>query len=136
MGYLETNRLPVAIDFSSKEGEGGGVVKPGTAKWNKVRYQVRQALEEHGFFEATNFNIVSSRVRKAMLAATKQAFDLPQQTKQRINVHRDGRPIPDYISGNPLMPLCESIVINDANIYSKLQRFANIYWPQGNPSFW
>lgn len=135
MGYLETNGLQVAIDFSSKEG-GGGVVKPGTAKWNKVRNQVRRALEEHGFFEATNFNNVSSHARDAMLAATKQAFDLPLQTKQRINVHRDGRPIPDYIGGNPLMPLCESIVINDANNYSKLQRFANIYWPQGNPSFW
>jgi isopenicillin N synthase-like dioxygenase len=123
------SRLPAAIDFSSKE---GGVVKPGTTEWDSVRHQVRQALEEYGFFEAINFKKFASYIGKAILDASKQAFDLPMQTKERNVV---GKPFPGYVGDYPVIPLYECMTINDATTFSQIESFTNTYWPQGNPSF-
>lgn len=67
--------LPV-IDFSNRD------LKPETPEWDSVRAQVRKALEEYGCFEAT-FDGVSAELRKAILKATEEVFDLPLETKLR-----------------------------------------------------
>lgn len=125
MGSETPSKLP-SIDFSTPG------LKPGTPEWDSVRAQVRQALEEFGCFKAT-FNKVPSHIRKAILDALKELFDLPLQTKL-LNVSK--KPFHGYIGQYPMVPLFESMGIDDATIYPKVESLSNIFWPQGNPSFW
>lgn len=118
-------RLPV-IDFSKPE------LKPGTPDWDSLRAQVRQALEEYGCFEAL-FNKVQLELRKALLGAIDELFDLPLPTKLR-NISK--RPFHGYIGQHPEVPLYESLGIDDANIPEKVENVANIFWPEGKQSFW
>ncbi|KAB1227073.1 putative 2-oxoglutarate-dependent dioxygenase AOP1.2 [Morella rubra] len=117
-------RLPV-IDFSKPE------LKPGTPDWDSLRAQVRQALEEYGCFEAL-FNKVHLELRKALLGAIDELFDLPLPTKLR-NVSK--RPFHGYIGQHPEVPLYESLGIDDANIPENVKNQANILWPEGKQSF-
>lgn len=117
-------QLP-CIDFSAQGFE------PGTREWDSVRDQVRQALEEFGCFEAT-FQKVPLHTRKAMLDALEQLFDLPLQTKQR-NVSK--KPYHGYVA-HPMVPLYESMGIEDPTMYPQVETLSNVFWPHGNPSFW
>ncbi|KFK35766.1 hypothetical protein AALP_AA4G033500 [Arabis alpina] len=79
MVSLETNlalQLPV-IDFTSRN------LKPGTIEWDSVRGNVRKALEDYGCFEAL-FDKVLVELRKAVFDASKEVFQLPLETKQRV----------------------------------------------------
>jgi isopenicillin N synthase-like dioxygenase len=124
MGSETPSKLP-SIDFSTPS------LKPGTPEWDSVRAQVRQALEEFGCFEAT-FNKVPSHIRKAIFDALKELFDLPLQTKLR-NVSK--KPFHGYVGQYPMVPLYESMGIEDATIFPEVESLSNIFWPQGNPSF-
>ncbi|XP_062016831.1 probable 2-oxoglutarate-dependent dioxygenase AOP1 [Rosa rugosa] len=124
MGSGAPLKLPT-IDFSRQN------LKPGTIEWDSVRARVRFALEEYGCFEAL-FNKVPSDVRKGIFEATEELFDLPLQTKLR-NVSQ--KPFHGYVGQYPVVPVYESMCIEEANVYGQVQSFTNIFWPQQNPNF-
>ncbi|XVF25060.1 hypothetical protein REPUB_Repub13aG0181100 [Reevesia pubescens] len=116
-------RVPV-IDFSKQD------LKPGTPEWDLVKVQVRQALEEHGCFEALFDNVLA--LRKSLLGALEEFFDLPLQAKMRCV---SDKPFLGY-RGGPSVPLYENMTIDDATIAENIeQRLTNILWPQGNTRF-
>ncbi|XVF25054.1 hypothetical protein REPUB_Repub13aG0180800 [Reevesia pubescens] len=116
-------RVPV-IDFSKQD------LKPGTPEWDLVKVQVRQALEEHGCFEALFDNVLV--LRKSLFGALEEFFDLPLQTKMCCVSEQ---PYMGY-KGGPSEPLFESMTISDATIAENIeQRLTNIVWPEGNTSF-
>ncbi|XP_062086869.1 probable 2-oxoglutarate-dependent dioxygenase AOP1 [Humulus lupulus] len=116
-------RFP-SVDFSVQ-------LKPGTPEWNTVRTQVRQALEEFGCFEA-KFDKIPIDIRKALLDAVQELFDLPLQTKLR-NISK--KPFHGYLGQYPHLPLYESMGIDDANIRENVENLTTILWPNGNPKF-
>ena len=66
-------KLPV-IDFSVESQS----LKPETPQWDRLRGQVRQALEEFGCFEAVfDKQINHSDTQRALFEAFKELFDLP-----------------------------------------------------------
>ena len=125
MGSESALKLPV-IDFSNLH------LEPGTPEWDSLKAQVWQALVEYGCFEAL-FNKVPVELRNSMLGAIEELFDLPLQTKLR-NVSK--KPFHGYIGQHPMVPLYESMAVDDADISDKVESQTNILWPQGNPSFW
>lgn len=124
MGSESTLKLPV-IDFSNLDQQ------LHTPEWDLVRTQVLEALQEYGCFEAL-FSKVPLDLRKALLGATEELFDLPLQTKLR-NISK--KPYHGYVGQYPMVPLYESMGIDDANISEKVESLSNIFWPEGNPSF-
>ncbi|GLT54216.1 hypothetical protein SLA2020_274330 [Shorea laevis] len=124
MGSETALKLPV-IDFSNLH------LKPGTPEWDSLKAQVWQALQEYGCFEAS-FNKVPLQLRNSLLGAIEELFDLPLQTKLR-NVSK--KPFHGYVGQYPMVPLYESMGIDDANISEKVETLTNVLWPQGNPSF-
>lgn len=121
----EIMKLPI-IDFSSEE------LKPGTLVWNQVKSQVHKALVEYGCFEAS-FDKVPIHLRKSIFECLQELFDLPLQTKLR-NISK--KPFHGYVGQYPQVPLYESMGIDDANIPREAEKFTQILWPQGNPTFW
>ncbi|XP_062016002.1 probable 2-oxoglutarate-dependent dioxygenase AOP1 [Rosa rugosa] len=124
MGSETPLKLPT-IDFSMQN------LKPGTTEWDSIRARVHFALEEYGCFEAL-FNKVPSDVRKGIFEATEELFDLPLQTKLR-NVSQ--KPFHGYVGQYPMVPLYESMGIEEATVDGQVQSFTNIFWPQQNPNF-
>ncbi|XP_006367749.1 probable 2-oxoglutarate-dependent dioxygenase AOP1 [Solanum tuberosum] len=122
----ENIKLP-KIDFSQED------LKTDTLVWNQVKSQVHKALVEYGCFEAS-FDKIPIHLRKSIFESLQQIFDLPLQTKlENIST----KPFHGYISSKtfPSFPLFESMCVDDANIPGKAEKFAQILWPQGNPSF-
>ncbi|CAF1702663.1 BnaC03g30370D [Brassica napus] len=107
-------QLPV-IDFSDQ------CLTPGTSKWDKVKTDVRKALEDYGCFEAF-FDKVSVELDKSVFEAMEELFDLPTQTKER-NV--SSKPYHGYLSQN----IYESFGIDDANLAEKVNEFTQQLWP-------
>ncbi|TKY64523.1 2-oxoglutarate-dependent dioxygenase AOP1.2 [Spatholobus suberectus] len=124
MGSEATLKLPV-IDFTNLK------LEANNPNWEAVKSQVHKALVEYGCFEAT-FDEVPLDIRKAIFAALQELFDLPLQTKI-LNVSK--KPYHGYVGQHPMVPLYESMGIDDANVYEKVESMANIMWPDGNPSF-
>ncbi|KAL8458120.1 hypothetical protein ACS0TY_035851 [Phlomoides rotata] len=111
--------LPV-IDFSE--------LKQETPTWESVKTQVLEALQEYGCFEA-KFDEIP---RKSVSDAMKHLFDLPLDTKLRCT---SDVPYQGYTPKHPLNPHFESLGIEDFYIPGKIDAFANLMWPQGNPTF-
>ncbi|KAL3721050.1 hypothetical protein ACJRO7_005812 [Eucalyptus globulus] len=124
MGSMAELMLPV-IDFSNPR------LKPGTAEWTAVRDEVKQALETYGCFEA-RFEKVPVDLQESMLGSVQELFDLPLQTKLR-NVSR--KPYHGYVGQYPMVPLYESMGIDDADVYEKVDGLTTILWPEGHPNF-
>ncbi|KAF8011704.1 hypothetical protein BT93_J2090 [Corymbia citriodora subsp. variegata] len=124
MGSIAELMLPV-IDFSSPQ------LKPGTAEWTAVRDEVKQALETYGCFEA-RFEKVPIELQKSLLGSVEELFDLPLQTKLR-NVSR--KPYHGYVGQYPMVPLYESMGIDDADVYEKVDGLTTTLWPEGHPNF-
>ncbi|KAK4719229.1 hypothetical protein R3W88_017567 [Solanum pinnatisectum] len=123
MNY-ENIKLP-KIDFSHED------LKPDTLVWSQVKSQVHRALVEYGCFEAS-FDKIPIHLRKSIFESLQEIFDLPLQTKlQNIST----KPFHGYVGQFPSLPLFESMGVDDANIPRKAEKFAQILWPQGNPSF-
>ncbi|TMW82003.1 hypothetical protein EJD97_007112 [Solanum chilense] len=117
-------KLP-KIDFSHED------LKPGTLVWDQVKSQVHKALVEYGCFEAS-FDKIPIHLKKSIFESLQEIFDLPLQTKlENIST----KPFHGYVGQFPSLPLFESMGIDDANIPRKADEFAQILWPQGNPSF-
>ncbi|KAL5172414.1 putative 2-oxoglutarate-dependent dioxygenase AOP1.2 [Glycine soja] len=70
--------------------------------------------------------------KEAIFAALQELFDLPLQTKI-LNVSK--KPYHGYVGQYPMVPLFESMGIDDANVYENVESMTNIMWPHGNPSF-
>ncbi|KAK6787476.1 hypothetical protein RDI58_016001 [Solanum bulbocastanum] len=117
-------KLP-KINFSHED------LKPDTLVWNQVKSQVHKALLEYGCFEAS-FDKVPIHLRKSIFEVSQEMFDLPLQTKLK-NIPT--KPSHGYVGQQPLAPLYESMGIDDSNIPHEAEKFTQILWPQGNPSF-
>ncbi|KAK7294135.1 hypothetical protein RJT34_17018 [Clitoria ternatea] len=126
MGSETTLKLPV-IDFTNLNLEANN----NNPNWEAVKSQVHKALVEYGCFEAI-FDKVPLHLRKAIFGALEELFDLPLQTKM-LNVSK--KPYHGYIGQYPMVPLFESMGINDANVYEEVESITNIFWPHGKPNF-
>ncbi|CAJ1951213.1 unnamed protein product [Sphenostylis stenocarpa] len=124
MGSGDTLKLPV-IDFTDLK------LEANNPNWEAVKSQVHKALVEYGCFEAI-FHKVPLDLMKAIFGALQELFDLPLQTKI-LNVSQ--KPYHGYVGQYPMVPLYESMGIDDANVYEKVESMTNIMWPNGNPSF-
>ncbi|KAF2301425.1 hypothetical protein GH714_024000 [Hevea brasiliensis] len=116
-------KLPV-LDFSKE------TLKPGTSCWLKACADVRQALEEYGFF-AVEYKKLSSELRNGVFGVLKELFDLPTEVKMQ---NKCQRPLISYI-GHDARTLHESMGIEDAATLEAAQKFTNLMWPTGNDRF-
>lgn len=117
-------RLPV-IDFSNKN------LQPGEPEWDLTRADVQKALQDYGCFEAS-FDRIPIELRKSVFGALEELFDLPLQTKLR-NVSK--KPFHGYVGQYLMVPLYESMGIDDSDVAAKVDAFTEKLWPQGNNSF-
>ncbi|XP_019443022.1 PREDICTED: probable 2-oxoglutarate-dependent dioxygenase AOP1 [Lupinus angustifolius] len=124
MGSETIPMLPI-IDFTNLKSEGN------INEWEAVKSQVHKAVVEYGCFEA-KFDKIPLDLCKDIFASLQELFDLPLQTKV-LNVSK--KPYHGYVGQYPIVPLYESIGIDDANVYDKVENMANILWHDGNPSF-
>ncbi|KAF9612984.1 hypothetical protein IFM89_004788 [Coptis chinensis] len=124
MGSESPLRLPT-IDFSNVD------LKPGTIVWNSVKLQVKEALEEFGCFEAV-YHQVPAELHKALFSSLEELFDLPLQTKFQ---NRSSKPFHGYVGQYPMVPLYESMGIEDAPALEIAENFTNMMWPEGNANF-
>ncbi|WJX42826.1 hypothetical protein P8452_30011 [Trifolium repens] len=124
MGSETTPNLPL-IDFTDLN------LEAKSPNWELVKSQVYKALVEYGCFEAT-FDKVPLELRKTIFASLKELFDLPLQTKL-LNVSK--KPYHGYVGQYPMVPLYESMGIDDANILEKVKSMTNILWKDGNQNF-
>jgi len=121
MGSETEVKLPI-IDFSVVE------LESNVAEWESVKSQVHKALVEYGCFEAV-FDEVPLHIRKAIFFEVDELFNLPLETKK---LAVSSKPFRGYVG--PIQ-LYESIGIDDADVYEKVESLINILWPQGKSSF-
>ncbi|KAI3803426.1 hypothetical protein L1987_31577 [Smallanthus sonchifolius] len=100
-------------------------------EWNSTKSQVHQALEEFGCFEAS-FPHIPPELQTSMYESLQELFDLPLQTKLK---NRSTKPFHGYVGQYPMVPLYESMGIDDAPILDKTESFTKILWPESNPKF-
>ncbi|KAA8541850.1 hypothetical protein F0562_023002 [Nyssa sinensis] len=128
MGSETPLQLPT-IDFSKLADD---QLNPSTLQeWSSVKAQVQQALQEYGCFEAL-FNKIPLELRKAVFGSLEELFQLPLQTKLR---NSSKKPFHGYVGQYPMVPLYESMGVEDAPNPEKVESFTNLLWPQGNPNF-
>ncbi|XP_059643089.1 probable 2-oxoglutarate-dependent dioxygenase AOP1 [Cornus florida] len=125
MGSEVPLRLPT-IDFSKL-----GLNPTDSVEWESVKAQVRRALEEYGCFEVL-FSKIPLELRKAIFGALEELFNLPLQTKLK---NSSKKPFHGYVGQYPMVPLYESMGIDDADDPEKAEGFTNLLWPEGNPTF-
>ncbi|KAK4428058.1 putative 2-oxoglutarate-dependent dioxygenase AOP1.2 [Sesamum alatum] len=125
MGSESCVKLPV-IDFSNLKQDSRS-----TPTWESTKAQVRAALEEYGCFEAV-LDQIPLTLRQSTIHGIKQLFDLPLQTKIR---NRSNKPYHGYVGQYAIVPLYESLGIEDALSPGKIDTFSNLMWPDGNPTF-
>jgi hypothetical protein len=128
MGSDQNTLLPLhlpVIDFSNKN------LKPGEQEWDLSRAHVKKALQDYGCFEAS-FDKIPIELRKSIFQSLEELFDLPLQTKLR-NVSK--KPFHGYVGQYPMVPLYESIGIDDSDVPTKVNAFTKTLWPQGNKTF-
>ncbi|OMP00175.1 Oxoglutarate/iron-dependent dioxygenase [Corchorus olitorius] len=125
MGSETPIRLPI-IDFSKQD-----LLKPGTLEWDLLKGQVRQAAEEFGCFHAL-LDQTHLELRKEIIGAMEDLFDLPPQAKMRYPSKNfyDG-----YMGPRPTAPLHEMLGISDATIPENVEAVTNTLWTQGKTSF-
>lgn len=119
--------IPV-VRFSSHNLQSGG------RKWGSTREKVREALEEYGCFVALYDSVSMEASSLKMMEAMKEVFEVPLERKVQ-NVSE--KPFHGYFGQNPLMPIHESMGIEDPLLPSNIQSFSNLMWPsRPNPLFW
>ncbi|KAL5575735.1 hypothetical protein UlMin_017434 [Ulmus minor] len=120
MGSVVEAKLPV-LNFS------GDTLNPGTESWELARKNVQRALEEYGCFEVL-FDEISSEFRNNMFGSLQELFDLPTETKMQ---NKYEKPLNGYVGQNPIIPLHESLGIDNATSLEGTQFFTNLIWPSG-----
>ncbi|KAK8556911.1 hypothetical protein V6N13_064898 [Hibiscus sabdariffa] len=116
-------KLPV-IDFSNPN------LKPGSSEWDLVKFQVHEALEEYGCFEASLDQVVE--LRNAVFGVTEEIFDLPLETKK---LYVSDKLFRGYF-GSP-SGLHESMTIDEAQSAENIEQHltTTLFGPHGNLSF-
>ncbi|TKY53411.1 2-oxoglutarate-dependent dioxygenase AOP1.2 [Spatholobus suberectus] len=125
MGSEGQPMLPV-LDFTKED------LKPGTNSWLSTCRSVRQAFEEHGCFVAV-YDKASDELQNGVFSSLKELFDLPTETKRR-NIY-EGMPLKSYVGQHPMIPLHESMGIDNGTTLEGIQSFAEKIWPNGNDQF-
>ncbi|KAF5758178.1 putative oxoglutarate/iron-dependent dioxygenase, non-heme dioxygenase domain-containing protein [Helianthus annuus] len=124
MGSSTQPKLPV-IDLSSKS------LNLNSSSWVTKCDEVTRALEEYGCFIAL-YDGVSSELRDATFLASQELFNLPTEVKA-LNITKT--PYNGYIGQQPMVPLYESLGIEDVNTKEGAESFTKLMWPSGNQSF-
>ncbi|KAG9141087.1 hypothetical protein Leryth_001595 [Lithospermum erythrorhizon] len=119
-----TNHKLAVINFSKEKLEL-------ESSWAATRDEVVEAMEEYGCFVALYDN-VSSQLHEEIFESLKQLFDLPTSTKV---LNKSVKPLFGYVGGIPLVPLYESLGIDNPNTLEGIQNFTKVMWPEGNDSF-
>ncbi|CAK7356622.1 unnamed protein product [Dovyalis caffra] len=117
-------QLPT-IDFCNSD------LKPGTSEWELLKSQVWKAISEYGSFRAL-YGKIPLHLQKSFLGEVKEFFDLPLQTKKR---YVSEVPFDSYSMSILPASLRESFGVGDPTTLKNCEDFANVLWPQGNPSF-
>ncbi|PON89432.1 Oxoglutarate/iron-dependent dioxygenase [Trema orientale] len=120
----EQIKIPI-IDFTDEN------LKPGSDSWVLACNQIRHALEEYGCFEAV-YDKVPLELYKSIFSAAEELFDLPIQTKQQKISDRPGC---GYVGQIPIIPLYESMEVDNPTTFQSVEHFTNTMWPNGNDSF-
>ncbi|KAK7278942.1 hypothetical protein RJT34_23983 [Clitoria ternatea] len=126
MGSEAQLRLPI-LDFTKEEN-----LIPGSSSWLSTCTSVRQAFEEHGCFVVV-YDKASNELQNGLFGSLKELFDLPTETKRR-NVY-EGMPLKSYVGQHPVIPLHESMGIDEGTTLEGLRCFAEKMWPGGNDEF-
>ncbi|KAL2243420.1 probable 2-oxoglutarate-dependent dioxygenase AOP1 [Sesamum indicum] len=124
MGSLTLHKLPV-IAFTEENS------KPGTETWSKTCRQVISALQEYGCFVAA-YDQITQRIHTGVFEALEELFDIPTERKVQ---NKSAKPLYGYVGQIPLIPLYESMGIDNANTLEGIQSFAKVMWPNGNDGF-
>ncbi|XP_077225618.1 putative 2-oxoglutarate-dependent dioxygenase AOP1 [Tasmannia lanceolata] len=121
-------KLPT-IDFSGEE------LEAGTKSWERLRGQVLSATQQFGCFEVV-FPMVSTVDRKKLFSLVKDLFALRLEATVKSESTPD-QPFPQYMGKGkyPTAPLIQNVRIKDADVRESFEKFTNIMWPEGNPSF-
>lgn len=118
------HKIP-AINFSGKD------LRAGKSSWDSVRAEVQRAFVEYGCFKAVFDEI---HLHDQLISASKQLFDLPQETKSK---HSSNDMYKGYKANISSLPLYESVAIHNLRNPKLLQNFTDLMWPEGtNSSFW
>lgn len=125
MGPSTLPKLPI-IDLSEKN------LDSTSSSWFAKCGEVTLALEKYGCFEAI-YDGVSQKLHDAIFLASQDLFDLPTEVKV---VNTSKVPYNGYIGQQPLVPLYESLGIDNATTTEGAERFTKLMWPSGNESFW
>nr|XP_043618501.1 deoxypodophyllotoxin synthase-like [Erigeron canadensis] len=123
MGSLPQLSLPV-IDLSVKN------IKSASS-WVTTCGEVVRALEEYGCFIAI-YDGVSQDLDEAIFHASQELFDLPTEVKI---LNTPDTPMHGYVGQSPLVPLYESLGIENATTKEGAERFTKTMWPAGNERF-
>ncbi|KAH6758775.1 hypothetical protein C2S51_019010 [Perilla frutescens var. frutescens] len=124
MGSLTVHKLPV-IEFTDKN------ISPGTESWSETCKKVVVSLEQYGCFVAL-YDKITEEIHKGVFKSLQELFDLPTQTKVQ---NKSSKPLYGYVGQIPIVPLYESMGIDDADSLPGIHNFSNVMWPNGNPSF-
>ncbi|GKB14735.1 probable 2-oxoglutarate-dependent dioxygenase AOP1 [Tanacetum coccineum] len=119
-GYIQ---LPV-IDFSAIDNR-----NPDTHDYDSVKTKILEAFQEYGCFQASIVG-VSPELQNSVYDVMKHLFDLPLETKSK---NTSTKMFHGYFGNSPLLPLYESMGIDDAYNPEQVENFTNLMWPQGNP---
>lgn len=127
MGSENPTQIPF-IDFCSDP----EALEPGSERWSQLCREVRAAGEKYGCFELA-YDGVPAHLRDEMFAAMKRLFDLPLETKLKNYSPKTYR---GYIGQSAVVPLYESLGVEDAPNLDAARAFTDLMWPEGNPRFW
>lgn len=117
---------PPIFDLSTKK------LSPTSSSWISTCKNVREALEEYGFFIA-KYKDVSSELDKQVFEVMEEVFDLPLETKTR---NTSDLAFYGYVGQLPHAPIHESMGIPEATTPDAVRNFTNLMWPSGNNKFW
>ncbi|PIA65326.1 hypothetical protein AQUCO_00100655v1 [Aquilegia coerulea] len=123
----QITQIPV-IDFTKDPQD----LEEGSDGWKKLCDQVREACEEYGCFQVIYTNKISTELREEMFKALKELFHLPDETKMK---NTGSKPYNGYIGKIDVVPLYESLGIEDVLNLEAVQAFAQLMWPDGNSVF-
>ncbi|GFQ02989.1 probable 2-oxoglutarate-dependent dioxygenase aop1.2 [Phtheirospermum japonicum] len=124
MGSHTVHKLPI-IKFTDKNS------KHGTESWSKACNEVILALEEYGCFVAL-YDKITQEIHNGVFEAMQELFDLPTHIKVQ---NKSTKPLYGYVGQIPLIPLYESMGIDNANTLQGLHNFTKVMWPNGNEGF-